>query len=198
MANIRPFQGVPKGLVKIQGRPVIEYVLDAVPDTVSDIMIAVGDESADAYREVCDRYMGTVLTTPMNDVDMVEQLRKPLENTHHSSLLVLPCDAPLITVQVTSFLLDLTRRFTAAISREPGGPPSYMPSSYQVKPLLEAMHSHSELGMDELLRKMRNVLYLSRQSFRVFDDKLRFTQRINSPADITRAERVLRSMRQQD
>jgi len=196
MANVKPFQGKPKGLVEINGRYMIEYVLEAVPAEVSDIMIAMSGDAMDEYSEVCDRYLARPLATPMETADVAAQLKKPLEDAQGSSLLVLPCDTPLIGLNVTTFLLEVARKFTAAIPRL-FSQPEFIPASYQVKPLREAMQKYPELGMQELVRKMRNVLYISAQSFRAFDSKLRFTQRVNSVSDINKTERILRAMQQE-
>ncbi len=192
MANVKPLMGKPKGMVEINGRPMIEYVLDAIPPEVSDIMIAVNEESVDDYGEVYDKYMARPLPTSADNTDVAQQLRKPLHDAQGGNLLVLPCDAPLMSLSITTFLLEVSRKFTAAIPRL-AGQPEFIPASYQVKPLIETMEAHPELGMYELVKKMRNILYINAQSLRAFDSKLRFMQRVNSKGDIKRVSEVLRT-----
>jgi dTDP-glucose pyrophosphorylase len=54
LANIGP--GGRRGLLQIRNRPMIEYVLDAVPDDTEDILIFTQAESMDAYVEVAERF----------------------------------------------------------------------------------------------------------------------------------------------
>jgi len=192
MANVRPFMGRPKGLVEINGRPMIEYVLEALPPDVIDIMIAVNEDEEEAYGEILDKYLARPLTAVGVDEDFARQIRSPLENAQGESLLVLPCDTPLITTSITTFLLDVSKRFTAAIPRTPSGRNEYIPAAYQVKPLMEAINSNPDLPMNEIVNKIRNILYINMQSFRAFDPKLRFMQHINNKDDIRKVAEILK------
>ncbi|MEM1945361.1 MAG: hypothetical protein QXX57_06460, partial [Nitrososphaerota archaeon] len=111
-------------------------------------------------------------------------------------LLLLRCDTPLITRNLTTFLLEITRKFTAGIPRPQIDRPEYAPASYQVKPFLDTMAVHPNSQMPEILRSVRNILYISAESLRVFDPKLRFLQRVNSSGDASRAAGILRAWRE--
>jgi hypothetical protein len=42
------------------------------------------------------------------------------------------------------------------------------------------MDENPEMKMDELVKKVSNILYISAQSFRIFDEKLRFLERVQT------------------
>ena len=198
MANVKPLMGRPKGLVEVNGRPMIEYVLDSIPPDVSDIMIAVNESEGGEYEEVMDRYLARPLTMPGQSQSLAQQLLRPLEDAQGSSLLVLPCDTPLITTAITTFLLDVSKRFTAAIPRTLSGRNEFIPAAYQVKPFVETISANPTLSMDEIVKKIRNILYINMNSFKAFDPKLQFIQHVNSRDDIRRAAEILKKRMKQE
>ncbi len=198
MANVKPLMNRPKGLVEINGRPMIEYVLDAIPPDVSDIMIAVNEADEQAYEEVSDKYLVRLLSLSESNHDFARQLLKPLEDAQGSSLLVLPCDTPLITQTITTFLLDVSKRFTAAIPRTFSGRNEFIPAAYQVKVFLDTINANPGASMDEIVKKIRNVLYINLNSFKAFDPKLQFIHHINSRDDIRKAAEILKKREQQE
>jgi hypothetical protein len=50
------------------------------------------------------------------------------------------------------------------------------------------------MKMDELVKKVSNILYISAQSFRIFDEKLRFLERVQNQTDVRRVEKILQTM----
>ena len=194
MANVKPFMGRPKGLVEINGRPMIEYVLDAIPPEVSDIMIAVGEEVKEEYNEIYDKYLARPLTMSSDEQNLTRQLRRTFENAQGESLLVLPCDTPLITQTITTFLLDVTKRFTAAIPRTLTGQNEFIPAAYRVRPFIDAMNENPSLDINDIVRKIRNILYININSFKAFDSKLRFMHHVNNKDDIRKVGEILRSI----
>jgi hypothetical protein len=72
-----------------------------------------------------------------------------------------------------------------------------MPASYRVSSFLPVMRENPSLSMHEVLRKVRNILYISAESMRVFDPRLRFLQRVNNSADAFKAASILKSMREE-
>ncbi|HIQ29680.1 MAG TPA: hypothetical protein EYH45_03850 [Candidatus Caldiarchaeum subterraneum] len=198
LANVKPLMGRPKGLVEVNGRPMIEYVLDAIPPDVSDIMIAVNEVDESAYEEIYDRYLARPLTMTEKEKEFAKQLHKYLKDAQGSSLLVLPCDTPLITQAITMFLLDVSKKFAAAIPRTFSGRNEFVPAAYQVKPFIEAINMNPNLNMDELVRKIRNILYINMQSFKAFDPKLHFIHHINNKDDVRRVSEILKKISKEE
>jgi hypothetical protein len=56
------------------------------------------------------------------------------------------------------------------------------------------MDENPEMKMDELVKKVSNILYISAQSFRIFDEKLRFLERVQNQTDVRRVEKILQTM----
>ena len=194
-ANLGRFRGVSKGLFPIAGKPMIEYVLDSIPDEVGDILIAVeGEGDVSKYQDLADRYLARVVVSGSGVRDSRRELEFAVNSVKGDRFLVLPCDAPLITMEFTKFLVEASQKFPAVLPRTPSRRISYLTASYQRKPLEEVFKSNPGLGMDEVVRKLRGAIYLSSNSLKIFDEKLNMFFRVNCKADVDRAERFLRKM----
>ena len=194
-ANMGKFRGVSKGLFPIAGKPMIEYVLDSIPDEVSDILIAVeGEGDVSKYQDLADQYLAKVVVSGSGLRDSRRELEFAVNSVRGDRFLVLPCDAPLITMEFTKFLVEASQKFPAVLPRTPSRRVSYLTASYQRKPLEEVFKSNPGLGMDEVVRKLKGVIYLSSNSLKIFDEKLNMFFRVNCKADVDRAERFLRKM----
>ena len=194
-ANLGRFRGVSKGLFPIAGKPMIEYVLDSIPDEVGDILIAVeGEGDVSKYQDLADRYLARVVVSGSGVRDSRRELEFAVNSVRGDRFLVLPCDAPLITMEFTKFLVEASQKFPAVLPRTPSRRISYLTASYQKKPLEEVFKSNPGLGMDEVVRKLKGAIYLSSNSLKIFDEKLNMFFRVNCKADVDRAERFLRKM----
>ena len=194
-ANMGKFRGVSKGLFPIAGKPMIEYVLDSIPDEVSDILIAVeGEGDVSKYQDLADQYLAKVVVSGSGLRDSRRELEFAVNSVRGDRFLVLPCDAPLITMEFTKFLVEASQKFPAVLPRTPSRRVSYLTASYQRKPLEEVFKSNPGLGMDEVVRKLKGAIYLSSSSLKIFDEKLNMFFRVNCKADVDRAERFLRKM----
>jgi len=192
-ANVGRFRGVSKGLFPIAGKPMIEYVLDSIPDEVADILIAVEDEEdASRYQDLADRYLARVVVSGSGIRDSRRELEFAVNSVRGDRFLALPCDAPLITMEFTKFLVEASQKFPAVLPRMPSRRVSYLTASYQKRPLERVFKSNPDLGMDEVVRKLKGVVYLSSSSLKIFDERLNMFFRVNCKADVDRAERFLR------
>ncbi|MEM1584379.1 MAG: NTP transferase domain-containing protein [Nitrososphaerota archaeon] len=192
-ANMRGFKGIERGLIPIAGKPMIEYVLEVVPDQVSDIFIAVDDEKkAEAYRDLAREYLAEVLLSNQLSGSVRSQIEFAISSAHTENVLLLPCDSPLLTRDFTTFLVEASQKFSAVIPRNQARETIYTMASYQRSPFLEVFSKNREEDMDSLVRKVQKVLYLSSNSLRIFDEKLLMFLRVSNPSDIHRVENILK------
>jgi len=181
------------GLAKVAGRHLIEYVLDSLPDDVEEVVIAVEDGGdVDAYEVVAEKYLARTTSSERMTGDARRFVEFAVNEVEGDKLVILPGDAPLITKDFTSFLLECSRRFTAALPRSPSRQALYLMASYQVKPFREAFRAHPDEDMDGIVRRVGRALYLSSSSLKIFDEKLGMFFRVSTFEDLKRAERILK------
>jgi molybdopterin-guanine dinucleotide biosynthesis protein A len=99
--------GVDKGLVQLHGRPLVEYVIDALRPQVGALLI-----SANRNRDVYASYGYPVIADVMGDYDgPLAGMLSAMRAAGTAYILTTPCDAPSIPA-------DLARRLAAALVRE--------------------------------------------------------------------------------
>ncbi len=185
--------GVRRGLVRLKGRPLLHYVLEAVPDEVDDIVVSVKDEEdARAYSEVVEEHFGRLFVS--GNSSMSSSLFQLMSEGDIERVLVLPCDAPLLTLEFTSMMLDLTRRFGAAVLTDSEGVRNYLFSSYRSSDFVNSyLASSRKEDMEEVVRGIRNAIYVNYRALRSLDPKLAFLLRVTSNDELRRAERMMGS-----
>jgi molybdopterin-guanine dinucleotide biosynthesis protein A len=193
MTDFKEIAGKERGLYPINNRPVMEYVLESIPDEVEEIMISVrGEKEAEAYSSLADKFLARIYLA--GNKMMGPQLASIMEEFHdEDTFLVLPCDAPLIKMEYNSFLFDVCRKFSAAIPRTSDDKRYYLFSSYRSSEFLSAYNRSSTTEMDDVVSKMRNVLFINVNALKIFDDKLNMLLRVTSIEEARRAERIIKS-----
>lgn len=193
LTDFKEIAGRERGLYPINNRPVMEYVLESIPDEVEEIMISVrGEKEAEAYSSIADKFLARIYMA--GDKMIGTQLASLMEETlAEDTYLVLPCDAPLLKMEYNSFLFDVCRKFSAAIPRTSDDKRYYLFSSYRSEEFLNAYNKALSPEMDEIVSKMRNVLFINVNALRIFDDKLNLLLRVTSIEEARRAERIIRS-----
>lgn len=189
--------GRPKPLVRLEGRPLIGYVLEAVLETVERVVVVVSRDISSEVEEELPR-----------GVEVVEDMqegRGPLMGLYTGFralksryALVLPCDSPFLNIDLLRHLLDRAEGFDAAVPRWPNGYLEPLHSAYRVETSLRACRGALETGRSNvrgLLEGLNKVLYISTESLRAYDPKLHTFYNINTPEDLEMAERILRDLR---
>jgi len=186
------------GLAKIAGKPMIEHVLDAVPDNVEELAILVGEcDDPEVYNEVAERYLAEIIEFKEQAVNDRRLIEFAVENIQGDRMLILPGNAPLITRDFAAFLLECSKRFRAVLPRSPARSTIYLMASYQTRPIREFFGSHPGAGMDEAVKSIGGAIYLSSMSLRIFDEKLGMFFRVSTPQDLKRAEKILKTRKTQ-
>ncbi|GBC71138.1 Molybdenum cofactor guanylyltransferase [Candidatus Calditenuaceae archaeon HR02] len=182
--------GVQRGLYKILDKPMIEYVLDALPDEVDELVISVRDEAEkEAYSETAEKYMARI---HVSGAGLGGALKSYMPLSESDRFLILPCDAPLISQEFATFILESCRKFSATILRDAAGRADYLFSAYRKTPFLEACGATGSEEIDEITRHMKNVLYIYIGALKIFDQKMNILFRVANSSDAKRAERIIR------
>ncbi|MDW8021520.1 MAG: NTP transferase domain-containing protein [Nitrososphaerota archaeon] len=181
------------GLAEIAGRPMIEYVLDSVPDDVDDIVIAVEDGAGmEVYDQVAEKYFARAERAGKIEGNVRKFVELAIRTVEGDRLVILPCNAPLITREFTTFLLECSSRFSGAFPRTPARKTLYLMASYRKKPFKEAFEAFPDEDMDGIVKRVRGTLYLASNSLRIFDERLGMFFRVSSTQDLKKAEKILK------
>lgn len=173
----------------------IDHVMNAVPNDSSEIFISVdSQEEADAYGQVAQRFGATMVWKPSPTSAMTGKLMTVFERSDADAFLVLPCDTPLVSKALTSFLLKVAPGFNAVVPRWPNGETEVLHASYNRSRFVECAVSlrPSEPLLSDLVGRLGNVLYVLTETLRQVDERLESFFVVESRKDLVRAQRILR------
>jgi molybdenum cofactor guanylyltransferase len=172
--------GREKGLVPLDGKPMIQWVLDAVHPLVSDIIIVANDA---AYARFGYRVVGD----DFSEIGPVGGLCTGLRNIRTDINFVLSCDIPLISTALLAHLLAKLGDETA-IAAQTKDRKHPLVSIYRRECLSDLVENVAvgQLRMDVALAAAGGCYYTFPGSMRNFDpDTLR---NFNTPEDIVEFE----------
>lgn len=190
--------GQDKGLLELVGKPLIQYVLEAVNKIVEEKIVVVSSrEQAENYIKVC----GSRIRVFVDEGDMQSPLVGTLTGFRGAKgkyTLMLPCDTPFASRAVLSLLFEICIGKNAVIPRWPNGYIEPLQAVYCTKPALEttrkALHCGS-LNMRGLVDRLYGVRYISTMVLQQLDPELKTFFNINTPLDLKKAEFMLKHMK---
>ncbi|MBS7636198.1 molybdenum cofactor guanylyltransferase [Candidatus Bathyarchaeota archaeon] len=187
--------GYDKGLAQLAGKPLIMHVLDALDKIVKEKIVVVSS------KEQAEK-MAKVLKSDVKIAVDQSELQSPLvgaltgfKEACGEYALVLPCDTPLVLREILALILELCMGKNAVIPRWPNGYIEPLHAAYCVEPALEAAETtlkEEKLDMRSMVEKLRNIRYVSTLVFQQFDPKLKMFFNVNTPADLKKAELMLK------
>jgi molybdopterin-guanine dinucleotide biosynthesis protein A len=189
------FGGRDKCLINLAGKPLILHVVDRVSAIVNEKVVVVGSNAqrqklASLFNSnakvIVDKYEGqSPLIGALTGFESVE--------AEHS--LLLPCDAPFVSPEIASFLLNLCVNKAAAIPRWPNGYVEPLQAAYNTRSALKAAKealNHGERNLSSMISRMQGVRYISTMVLRQYDPNLTTFFNINTLQDLKRAESIMK------
>ncbi len=179
------------------GKPLILHVLDKVSTIVNQVLVVVSSKSQEkAFTQILSSDVEVVLDTYKTQSPLVGALTG-FENARGRYCLLLPCDTPLISIQVISLLLDLCINKDAAIPRWSNEYIEPLQAAYRTEPALvaaEAALRGNERRMHSMVGYLSEVNYISTARLKEIDPKLLTFLNVNTPNDMRKAEEILLAM----
>lgn len=162
--------GQDKGLMDLDGKPMIQHVLDAVGEVADDIIIV-------SHQEEYQQFGYPVFEDEMKDCGPLAGMVVGLKNVQREEALVVSCDVPYITSELLKKLL--TAPGDAVLVRSGG----------QVEPLIARYGVHCapifETALKDGVRKVTEAFqYIEVGYVDIDDDELNFVRNLNSPQDL--------------
>ncbi len=197
----RRLSGRFKAVLELCGRPMLSYVLEAVSGLAEETIVVVSTE------EQAEILSG--LELPAEPRVVVDEEAGPkcpllglttgLRAARADVALVLACDMPLVSRAVLSFLLEVLSYMNAVVPRWPNGFIEPLQAVYRTgkaaRASLELLRSGGPYDMRSFLAKLGRVRYVSTKVIEQLDPGLTTFLNVNTPADLRKAETILRARR---
>ena len=180
--------GVDKAALELNGRPLLDYVLEAVTPFASEIFVVANDD-----RLVGDSRF-TVLRDPESHAGVLPAMLTALDAATSPLLLLLACDMPFVNRNVVGFLLDLAARYDAVMPYVQSFPQA-MHAVYRVAPCREAVRNllADESGGRRMISVLDDVaaVRVPEDEIRKLDPEIRSFFNVNTPYDLEAARHLI-------
>jgi molybdopterin-guanine dinucleotide biosynthesis protein A len=190
--------GYDKCLIHLASKPLVLYTIDRISNVVDNIVVVVGSNSQKETFIDLLKLKAEVFLDKQDVQSPVIGALTGFENINSDYSLLLPCDTPFVSKHVASLLLDLCVGKGAAIPRWPNGYIEPLQSAYHVKSVIKAAQKaldEGKLNLSSMINNIRGVRYVSTMVLQEFDSELLTFFNINTPADLKRAELMLKTKR---
>jgi molybdopterin-guanine dinucleotide biosynthesis protein A len=187
--------GQDKGLIDLAGKPLVLHVIDKVSTVVDETVVVV---SSSVQKEKLESLLGHKANVVVDKQEAQSPLVGALtgfENAEGVYSLLLPCDTPFISIQITQFLLDICANRGAVIPRWPSGYIEPLQAAYHTKLALTAAKKALEQGkldLRSMIARLKGVRYVSTIVLRQMDPKLLTFFNVNTTYDLKKAESLLK------
>jgi molybdenum cofactor guanylyltransferase len=178
--------GVDKASLELNGKPLLEHVLEAVNPLAAEIFVVAND----------DRLAGdarfTVLHDPEPHAGVLPALLAALDAATSPLLLLLACDMPFISRDVVRLLLDLAASHDAVMPYVQSFPQA-MHAVYRVRPCRVAVRNVLEHGGRRMISFLDdvNTRRVQEDEIRQIDPDIRSFFNVNTPYDLEAARHLL-------
>ncbi|MEM2928583.1 MAG: NTP transferase domain-containing protein [Nitrososphaerota archaeon] len=188
--------GAEKSLIKINEKSAIEYVLEAIPDYVTEIVISLKDEKyLEDISNISEKYFAEVIIDDSSIDSPLISIINCFKKISSISSIVLKCNLPLLTMDFLNFLLEASTKFNAVIPRWPNEKTEFLCASYRIKPFLEASEkslAKEDYSMNNVVKNMRNVLYILTSALKNFDEELLLFKEASTINDAKKIENLIK------
>jgi len=170
-------------------------VVDRVSKVVDETVVVVGSRVQKKKFESLSGHKANVVADKHEAQSPLVGALTGFESAKGEYSLLLPCDTPFISSQITQFLLDTCVNKGAVIPRWPSGYIEPLQAAYQTKLALTAAKEALEQGkldLRSMIARLRRVRYISTVVLRQMDPKLLTFFNINTLGDLKRAESLLK------
>jgi molybdopterin-guanine dinucleotide biosynthesis protein A len=168
--------GADKGLIELEGIPLVNWVIEKIESVVDEILVVVGSlDVIPSYRAMVPDSVRVVSDTYPEDSPMIG-LITGLRNASGDYAVVCACDMPFIEPNVLKMLLCLSEGLNGSLLLKPNGWIEPFPSVYKVSTCLkyaEKLKRNGELRIRKVLETMPNTVTIPIDKLRSVDPHLR-------------------------
>ena len=187
--------GRDKGLVLLKGKPLILHVIDKVSPLVDSVLVVVSSgKQKEDFERILDNTICITIDTDQSQTPLVGAITG-FQNIKSDYSLLLPCDAPLISRNIISFLFDTSLNKQAVIPRWPSGYIEPLQAVYHTKSSLNAAKTALNQGymnMRSMINNLQRVRYISTLVLEQLENNFVSFFNVNTPQDLEKAESFLK------
>jgi len=187
--------GNDKGLVVLADKPIVIHVIDRISEVVDEVLLVVSSEDQKkTFEPILENKANLVIDKNESQSPLVGAITG-FESAKGEYSLLLPCDTPLVSIQIVQFLLDMCTNRRAAIPRWPSGYIEPLQAVYHTKSALTAAKTalrQGNMNMRSMIDNLRGVRYVSTMVLEQLEPDLLTFFNVNTPQDLKKADSLLK------
>jgi molybdopterin-guanine dinucleotide biosynthesis protein A len=184
-----------KGLLKLDNKPLLNYVLSSIKGSVEEIIIVTNSrEQEKLYAKIVLPNIKFVTYTDESK-GLLGAAIAGFEAAEGAYSLVLPFDSPFISGEVVNLLFDCGLGKSAVIPRSPDCEVEALHAVYNTKLALEAARdalSNGEVDLEAMIDRLRGIRYMSTMVIEQLDPDFKTFFRVITPLDLKKAVVMLK------
>lgn len=175
-----------KALIDINGRPVIELIIERLEKIVDSIIISVRDRAQGELLEATLSRGYRFAYDDHRNMGPISGILSGLSECQDEYCFILACDMPFINADVVGLLFKRCESYDAAIPRWEDGFIEPLHAVYRCMPMIQETRKAIERGEKIILAPVfgMNVNYVPVDEIRKLDTDLRTFININTDEDI--------------
>jgi len=179
-----------KGVLELDGKPLLSYVIDAVEGLVEEIIVVTNTQTrADTYAKLVSEEVRFAVDIRESKGPLVGALTG-FEEANGEYSVLLPFDSPFVSKEVLSLLFDCCIGKAAAVPRWTNQDIEPLHAVYNTKQALIATEealAENELDVQAMVERLRGVRYISTMVIEQLDPDFKTFFNINTPLDLKKA-----------
>jgi molybdopterin-guanine dinucleotide biosynthesis protein A len=187
--------GTDKGLLDLDGKPLISYVVENLRSIVDEIIVVVGSEAKKPfYWQVLDKDV-KVVADMYDEGSPLIGLITGLTNATGEYALVTACDMPFINSDLVDLLFLMAHELNGTLLIKSNGWVEPLTAVYKVDNSLKRalqLHTHGDLRLRKVLETMQDVARVPVERLRALDPELRSFFDLDTPERVDEALKILR------
>lgn len=179
-----------KPFMKLWGKSLIFYVLEAASRVADDVIVVVGKEEESRFESLTHRNVKVVGDIISGGGPLIG-VYSGLKHLTSEYTIVLPCDSPFIQVEMLRYLISIAGRADAVIPQWPNGYIEPLHSVYNVSATLKASQAaieEEDFKISNMIERLEKIIYVPVERLKKFDQDLLAFLNINNMEDLTNAE----------
>ncbi|MCS7138771.1 MAG: hypothetical protein NZ873_01785 [Crenarchaeota archaeon] len=173
--------------------PVFLYAIRNIGEVAEEVVLAVSRGTIDAYNKVVSEYgfddCKIVEINNSNNIPTI--LKEGMYMVHGEVVITSPANAPLIPVDILALLTELCEKRDAVLTRNMKGDVDWLLSAYNRRSLIEAIEAIEQEDMNNIVERLRRVMYIAHSTMKDLDPMLLSSVRITRASDIQLVEKIL-------
>ncbi|RLI30996.1 hypothetical protein DRO51_04320 [Candidatus Bathyarchaeota archaeon] len=194
-SGVRLKRRIPKPLIKLYGKTLVEHVLEKVLKVSENVVIVIGkEEDKRIFRKIIpDRI--PILVDEIRNIGPLAGMLTGMRKIEANYVLTVSSDTPFINPKILGYLFKKAKNpIDAVIPIWPNRFKEPLQAVYKKDSVIRVLEENIKSGdfsVLSLVRKLKNVLYIPVEELKIFDPKLTTFFNVNTARDLLLARKLI-------